>query len=390
MRREQEGPLQEDDLMGTGIYLIQEGGQLLEMIEQPYGREELLQELLVQHPSLLAGGQINSEEPRRWLLVTREASLADDHDVGARWSVDHLFLDQDAIPTLVEVKRSSDTRIRREVVGQMLDYAANAVMYWPIEFLRTCFEATCKEGGTDPEAVLADFIGDGDPEAFWQRAKTHLQAGRIRLLFVADTVPRELQRIVEFLNAQMDPAEVLAVEIKQFMGGGQRTLVPRVIGQTAGARSVKSSGSRPGRQWDETAFFEELARRRSVAEVRAVREVLAWAQRKMTRVWWGQGATLGSFVPTLSHKDRDHQLFAVYTSGGIEIYFQWLKNKPAFASDEKRLELARRLNEVVGTSFDASVIARRPSIPTETLTKPESLAAFLEVYDWVVEEIRAT
>ena len=28
-------------------------------------------------------------------------------------------------PTLVEVKRSSDTRIRREVVGQMLDYAAN-------------------------------------------------------------------------------------------------------------------------------------------------------------------------------------------------------------------------------------------------------------------------
>jgi hypothetical protein len=33
--------------------------------------------------------------------------------------------DQNAVPTLVEVKRSSDTRIRREVVGQMLDYAAN-------------------------------------------------------------------------------------------------------------------------------------------------------------------------------------------------------------------------------------------------------------------------
>ena len=32
------------------------------------------------------------------------------------------------MPTLVEVKRSSDTRIRREVVGQMLHYAANAVV----------------------------------------------------------------------------------------------------------------------------------------------------------------------------------------------------------------------------------------------------------------------
>ena len=50
-----------------------------------------------------------------------------------RWSVDHLLLDQDAIPTLVEVKRSSDSRIRREVVGQMLDYAANAVTYWNID-----------------------------------------------------------------------------------------------------------------------------------------------------------------------------------------------------------------------------------------------------------------
>ncbi len=49
-----------------------------------------------------------------------------------RWAIDHLFLDQDGIPTIVEVKRSTDTRIRREVVGQMLDSAANAVGRWSI------------------------------------------------------------------------------------------------------------------------------------------------------------------------------------------------------------------------------------------------------------------
>jgi hypothetical protein len=63
-------------------------------------------------------------DPRRFLLVRREAPVPDRENGGIRWSIDHLFLDQDAIPTLVEVKRSSDTRIRREVVGQMLDYAA--------------------------------------------------------------------------------------------------------------------------------------------------------------------------------------------------------------------------------------------------------------------------
>ncbi|HJZ04312.1 MAG TPA: hypothetical protein VJ327_00425, partial [Patescibacteria group bacterium] len=106
------------------------------MTEQEYDSEDLLQELLAKYPNLMAGEQIDSESPRRWLLVSREISLPSQEDVAGRWSVDHLFLDQDAIPTLVEVKRSSDTRIRREVVGQMLDYAANAVVYWSIESIR--------------------------------------------------------------------------------------------------------------------------------------------------------------------------------------------------------------------------------------------------------------
>ena len=48
------------------------------------------------------------------------------------------------------------------------------------------------------------------------------------MLFVADQIPTELQSIVEFLNEQMDSAEVLAVKIKQHMGDELKTLVPRV------------------------------------------------------------------------------------------------------------------------------------------------------------------
>jgi hypothetical protein len=40
--------------------------------------------------------------------VTREAGVPDGDDASDRWSLDHLFLDQDGVPTLVEVKRSSD------------------------------------------------------------------------------------------------------------------------------------------------------------------------------------------------------------------------------------------------------------------------------------------
>jgi hypothetical protein len=124
------------------------------MTEQPYDSEDLLQALLAKYPSLLAGDQMGTA-PRRWLLVGREASLPSEEDGAGRWSVDHLFLDQEAVPTLVEVKRGSDTRIRREVVGQMLDYAANAVVYWPVERLRATFEVNCESQGVDPEELVS-------------------------------------------------------------------------------------------------------------------------------------------------------------------------------------------------------------------------------------------
>jgi Domain of unknown function (DUF4268) len=229
-------------VMSGGIYLIQGNGQLVKMEEQRYDSEDLLQRLLADYPDLLAGDQMVSAKPRRWLLVKREAELASEEDGSNRWSVDHLFLDQDGIPTIVEVKRSGDTRIRREVVGQMLEYAANAVVYWPVENIRAKFVARCEDAGKDADRELEDFLkGEMEAGKFWSQVETNFAAGKIRLLFVADEIPAELRRIVEFLNEQMKSAEVLAVEIKQFTGQGLKTLVPRVIGQTAEAERAKST-----------------------------------------------------------------------------------------------------------------------------------------------------
>ena len=57
-----------------------------------------------------------------------------------------------------------------------------------------------------------------------RRNTPNLLAGRIRMLFVADRIPSELPKVVEFLNAQMRPPEVLAVELRRHLGGGLRTL----------------------------------------------------------------------------------------------------------------------------------------------------------------------
>ena len=108
---------------------------------------------------------MDEDLPRRWLLVAREAGVPMREEGGDQLSLDHLFLDQDAVPTLVEVKRSSDTRIRREVVGQMLDYAANAVAYWTEASLRARFEARCEAEGKDPGQAVAEFLQMGGEKA---------------------------------------------------------------------------------------------------------------------------------------------------------------------------------------------------------------------------------
>jgi hypothetical protein len=61
-------------------------------------------------------------------------------------------VDEAGVPTLVEVKRSSDTRARREVVAQILDYAANSAASWNGEMLRTWFEQSCEQLSVDPQA----------------------------------------------------------------------------------------------------------------------------------------------------------------------------------------------------------------------------------------------
>ncbi|MCJ2135802.1 hypothetical protein MKK69_17370 [Methylobacterium sp. J-026] len=104
------------------------------------------------------------------------------------------------------------------------------MLHWPLDTLRAVFAVRCEAEGRDPGVVLGDLIGpEADPEAFWEGVRTNLQAGRVRLLFVADRVPPELRRVVEFLNRQMQPAEVLAVELRQYEGQGLKTLVPIVL-----------------------------------------------------------------------------------------------------------------------------------------------------------------
>jgi hypothetical protein len=236
---------------------------------------------------------------------------------------------------------------------------------------------------------LINVIGPtGDAEAFWLQVKTNLQAGKIRLVFVADELPSELRRVVEFLNQQMDPAEVLAVEVKQFVGENLRTLVPSVVGQTEEAKIRKGTAApAEGKQWTEESLLTDLSSKFSGVEVKAPQEILRWGKAHSTYVYWGKGKVWGSFVPVLVHNGKPHQLFALSTAGSVEIYFQTFQNRPAFASEERRLELLAKLNAIEGVSIPVTAITQRPTIKLSVLSNDNALQAFFAVYNWIVERI---
>ena len=113
------------------VYIISEDG-FSEPMTPIYCKDESkeLQDILEKNPDLIPGDQISPSDPRRWLLVKKEMPVPDPNTGGSRWNIDFFFVDQDAMPTFIECKRFNDTRARREITGQMLEYAANAHYYW--------------------------------------------------------------------------------------------------------------------------------------------------------------------------------------------------------------------------------------------------------------------
>jgi hypothetical protein len=138
------------------VYSVDHDGKTVPFDAVHCANEEVeLQNLLENNLDLVPGDQVDPDDPRRWLLVKREMTVEDPGTAEGRWSLDLLMVDQDGIPTLVECKRFKDTRARREVIGQMFDYAANASFYLNQDTLTRYFEEQASKRGTDIESYIS-------------------------------------------------------------------------------------------------------------------------------------------------------------------------------------------------------------------------------------------
>jgi hypothetical protein len=355
----------------TGIYL-KHGDAYLTMNETAFDAETVLQELIERHPEMLAGDDAGHGP---LLLVKREAGVADAEDAGTRWSLDHLYLDASGVPTLVEVKRSSDTRARREVVAQMLDYAANAKASFNIDQLQAWIAERATIHGRTVVDELRDTLAVEDTDAYWAQVATNLAAERLRLIFVSDAIAPELRTIIEFLNGQMARTEVLAIEVKQYTdtGGAHQTIVPRVVGDTEQARQTKATRGQ-ARAIDRTGLLAALAER-DKSEADAAGGLLDWAEaRPEVEVWWSKDtANIG-----VSRMKSRPAILRIWTTRGIEVRLQSLRTSEGW-DDARCDELIARLQRIDGLRFDAG--RQWPKAPLAPLADPDARREFTAVIE---------
>jgi len=207
--------------------------------------EDALQYVLEQNPNLIPGRQIASsgQSVPKFVLLRREMPISG-------WSLDHLFADQYAVPTLLEAKLMQNPESRREVIGQIIEYAANASEIWANGKARAIAEDFYRQKSLDLGEVMLEAFGeDFDVESFWTAFHSNLEEGHIRLIVAADLIRPEVRRMIEYLNREMANAEVYGLEISCYgSDASSLVLVPRLLGQTQ-ASADRKADSRKKISW---------------------------------------------------------------------------------------------------------------------------------------------
>jgi hypothetical protein len=147
--------------------------------------------------------------------------------------IDCLFIAPSGLLTIVETKLWRNPEARREVVGQILDYAKEVSRWSYSDLDAKCQQKTGKclwqlvfDGGFAPET-------NGE-QAFIDQTSRALRDGRFLLLIVGDGIREDVERMAAYLQAAPQLLFTLhLIELQVFKcPDGGRLVVPQVVART--------------------------------------------------------------------------------------------------------------------------------------------------------------
>jgi hypothetical protein len=215
----------------TPLLLSEEGGDAVGLAALGTGAgadavsEADIQELVHKHPECLPIAEIDP-------MFCGAVSICRELNTPAG-AIDNFMVTPSGLPVLVECKLWRNPEGRREVVGQILDYAKELSRWSSSDLHR---EVRRRVGGTgDPLLGRLRAAGHQVDEVDFNDALTlNLRRGRFLLLIVGDGIREGVEAIAEYLQAHAGLHFTLGlVEMPIYcLPDGGRLVVPRILART--------------------------------------------------------------------------------------------------------------------------------------------------------------
>lgn len=187
--------------------------------------EDHIQALVHEHPSILPIAEIDPIF-KGAVAVCRELETP-------AGPIDNFLVTPSGLPVLVECKLWRNAEARREVVGQILDYAKELARFTVSDLQRE----VAKRLGGGPSSLL-DLVRAADPSVdeveFNDNLTANLRRGRFLLLLVGDGIRERVEAIAEYLQAHAGlhfSLGLVELPIYELPDGG-RIVAPRVLAHT--------------------------------------------------------------------------------------------------------------------------------------------------------------
>lgn len=194
-------------------------------------KEEWLQSALEETPSILPTAEI-APIFAPLICVAREVRLKTDDNNSGR--IDNLYISKHGHLVIVETKLWNNPEARREVVGQILDYAKE-VKDWDYDKLNSVYRAYHKTTNSVFDALVAAGHQSAESEAdFIDTVNQNIRSAQFLLMIVGDGIRSGVEKIAEYMNASPDMQHRLALcELEVYdLGDGRRLIVPQLTIKT--------------------------------------------------------------------------------------------------------------------------------------------------------------
>lgn len=258
------------------------------------------------------------------VLLEDQHGISDSLNINTRWEADLLLCDRNAKPIVVEIKRKNDQRIktkttnnRREVIGQIWEYAANLKEFDDQAF-KSMTENIIKKYGFDKKLYNETLYSLHAEKDFLEEFNKNILSKNITLCILTEDIDKELQVLLEYMN-DTDPQTFIGLEIKQYIDDNKKLYSSKVYGYTQQQKILKLKNT----SWSYNLFVDELSRNGFKSSVRIIKDIIDWGNNNNMQISYSKNTIEGK----LYFQKYDVKLLTITTGNTIDFRFDTYEEK---------------------------------------------------------------